>query len=937
MAMSKKKLLKISKGQIAKQLIERTDIGILDDSGQEITNFYNSKYGALVSTSGTELKYTFGNHKKIKLQNIILPNSKDGFVAFNGTDHTVYVFDTDGNLISNVVNFAECKESNYKNIQLIQNEEIILICTKDAPLFQMDISNLPNITIGVFSIPAKRILKSSNIIIPSATPILYRMGDSDIPSNPNELGIKIGNYVYPNSGTDDPNTSFPWNVKKLVSLADTNKFTVVDAKITSVGNNLKNNDIIKTEATNISLQIVSVKQGQSLTVVNPETIYDTDPAGENLAILNNTNITVSIVSEATTTTTTPEATEENPNPEPVEKTTYKVASATIYSLQNQYQEDDIVETDTKIKFKIISIEENANLQIIAPSEIYSFNPAGENVALIGNGTGMTANITSQTIPNIWEDYAYTPVNLDIIKDTWNNNIWQFTNNIWIVPSNVSNDYTMSYRVSNTSGTIKIIPNGTYYYDVPSGYDPTEYIKGLFIGIKFDGGNNGIGEALITDVFGTVSGQKFIFTSFTAQTILSFLSANTNYNGGVFKLTQTKVFDGNYPNTNDNPSSTTNYPLNIFFYQQRLIIAGTTYNPQQFIFSKIKAYNNFTDENYSDSAFQLIIGGTEKEEIKAIILNQGIQIFCRNNEWLLNDTEISRMSGFIKNSSIGTNGIQPVISANGITLFTPKNGKGLIGFVYNYDTASFHTPYISLFTDLLNEPITDLYLKRGLDSQDDTLLFICDEQGNLIIGNYQSEHEIQAFCKRSSANTKFLQSIQAEQNIYFLTERNNITSLEKINKNKYTACSISNFVYTPSAGTIVFNAPQYNNQEINVYDENRKYVGTYKATNGLLQIPEGKTPKNISEIGFNIHSVFESNPQNLGMETFNLYKNIPNLKLLLTDDSKEDYVKVNGKYGRNKDGFLSYYRVSRPLRDCRFKIENDIYPCEILSIEIELEV
>ena len=47
----KKKYLRISKGQISKQLIERTDIGILDASGQELTNWYNSKYGAIKTSS----------------------------------------------------------------------------------------------------------------------------------------------------------------------------------------------------------------------------------------------------------------------------------------------------------------------------------------------------------------------------------------------------------------------------------------------------------------------------------------------------------------------------------------------------------------------------------------------------------------------------------------------------------------------------------------------------------------------------------------------------------------------------------------------------------------------------------------------------------------------------------------------------------------------
>ena len=85
MALHKKKYLKISKGQISSQLVERTDIGLLDDSGQEITNFYNSKYGSLKTSTGTVAKYSFGN-KKVKLSKITLNDGNEGMIAFNGTD-----------------------------------------------------------------------------------------------------------------------------------------------------------------------------------------------------------------------------------------------------------------------------------------------------------------------------------------------------------------------------------------------------------------------------------------------------------------------------------------------------------------------------------------------------------------------------------------------------------------------------------------------------------------------------------------------------------------------------------------------------------------------------------------------------------------------------------------------------------------------------------
>ena len=84
---------------------------------------------------------------------------------------------------------------------------------------------------------------------------------------------------------------------------------------------------------------------------------------------------------------------------------------------------------------------------------------------------------------------------------------------------------------------------------------------------------------------------------------------------------------------------------------------------------------------------------QKESIRAFCLNQGIQIFTNVSEWLMDAQTITRTTGFVRNSQMGTNGVKPIISANGTTLFCPKNGKGIIGFIYNEQSASYMTPYI----------------------------------------------------------------------------------------------------------------------------------------------------------------------------------------------------------------------------------------------------
>lgn len=832
----KKKIVKISKGQISRNLIERTEIGILDVSGQELTNWQNSKYGAIKTQLPTRLRYSFGAGKKVKLEKILLSNNLEGFLAFNATDHTLTVFDHTGELISNVYTFNQITENNYKNIQVAQNQDLVLLCTGDNPIFRIHIENLPTITAEVFSIPASSILKASNITEPAYNPVLYRMGTDGLPADPLSLGIEVGDYVYPNSGTADPATVFPWSVSRFSGME------------------------------------------------------------------------------------------------------YAVTTATISGLGENYAVNDVI-TANGVEFTITTLSEGASLTINDPSEVYTSDPAGTGVIVSGgSGTGMTVDITTSSNAN-WVTASWTPNELDLIKDVWNNVIWQFSNNSWFVPSLTATDthYSTTWRANATTGVIKITGSSLLTITAPAGIDPKKYAESILIGVEFDG-ENAIGILLITGVTGTISGQNYIITALTGSTIITFdqSAVNTNQTGFTIKFSQVKVFDGDYPNTDNNPSSSTNYPTRILFYQQRLIIAGTRYNLSQMIFSQIAVYDNFVDEKRDDSAFQLVIGSTNKEQIKSVILNNGIQIFTSTAEWLMNDQTITRTSGFVRNSTIGTNGVQPIIAANGVTLFPPKNGKGIIGFAYNYETASFMTPYITLFTDLLDDEITDMMLKRGLDSNDDTLIYICDVNGEMIVGNYLQEHEIQAFSSRKSSLAIFRQVIQCEQDVLFLSERNGVTTLEIIDTAKKTALALPTIAYNNNTGVLNVQYQQYDNQNINVYNGDGDFVGSYLVSNNQIVIPENEKPTEVSEAGFNIHSIFRSNPQNIGNETLSLFKTINTIKLAVTPESRTEYLTINGKYGRREGDLVIYIRPTRPLKKCEYTIENNNYPVEILSIEVELE-
>lgn len=471
----------------------------------------------------------------------------------------------------------------------------------------------------------------------------------------------------------------------------------------------------------------------------------------------------------------------------------------------------------------------------------------------------------------------------------------------------------------------------------SGLTPLQYAKNKLKGIWI-WADNETGTCVIYDIPAngyTVSGQTITITKLDVQTIVAF-TATTATTGYTIQLSKQRVFDSDYPNTPNNPEGTTNYPLTALFYQQRLVIAGTNGNTLQIICSVQGSYDDFNDyESTGNLAFQLVIGSTEKETIQNILLNQGVQIFTDKSEWLLSGEALSQSSGFVRNSQIGSSQVQPIIAANGSTLFTPKDGLGVNGFTYTYESASYATPQISLLTNIFDSPIIDMVLRKGYSTTDDTLICLCLENGRLIIGNYLQDQQIQAFVDRSAENVYFRQSIQVNRVLYFLVERNGKTLIESENETLYTACATQNPTYNSSTG-VISGLAMYNGKAINIYDGNHKYVQTRTVSNGTCTLTTSTKPATISEVGYNIHSTFESNPINVGAETLELRKTISKIGLAVTDRSKTEYVTINGKYGRKKGNLLTFIRPTRPSRDCRFIIENDIYPIDIMSVEIDYE-
>ena len=947
MTQTKKKYLKISKGQISKKLIERTDIKLLDDSGQEITNFYNTKYGALKTVQGTKKVLGWNNNTKLRMLKIILPNNNnDGFILFNGTSHTMQLFNHLGVNLSSEISCEYITTTNLSKLNIAQQQDLCLLCTTDAPLIKINIS-ANNLSWELFTIPTSKILQYTPSVATTITPNIFR--NNILNDSINNFPVFINSAATPPTGTVTVYNLVEEKNENIFHLSDVkiksfpaSKWAITSYTVTDPGTGYTVGDTVT--ANGLSFEITTYTGATAeISLIDPQESYNTDKAGD-FTVTGGTgsDMTIKIVTN-----------------------------------ELQYRVGDVLEVKG-IGCKITTLQVGESLEILNDSDVFTEDPTEENVPTSGgSSSGMIVDVFGDYKHRTYSESSYTFQNGDVLQDLFGDKTTrQYFNNAWVTPNDMTGDIIKNgvcYGLDNinTGSTATL----TFYRaEQHVLFDPAmiwweavqgsvnfvvtattaEKAKQIFlnkiIGTLVSANDNNMGVMRVSSAsLGNITNNgngTFTVPLYAIRGILQigFVSGDHGirdttagyYRSLKFEFSQQRAFAGGLPNTADNPTNSLDFPQSILFYQQRLFIGGTKNNRQQIIASRLAEYNDFSANDYTVSdAFQLIISSDKKETIQHLFLNQGIQVFCKDSEWIVNSQQVSSSSGFLKNSEIGSNVVYPSLSANGITLFVPSNGKGIIAFTYNYEQANYATPYISLFTDLLDVEIIDMCLKRGQNSNEDTLLLICNSDGDLIIGNYLTDHEIQAFCRRHEENTKFIQCLECEDNVFMITERNGLSTLEVLDKDCFTSIETQTFTYLPSTKTLTTTDGRYFEQTVNTYDSNKDFIEKVEISAlGVATLESETIP---AYIGLNIPTTFESNPLNYSIETYNAYKNIRQIKLVISHDNKGKFITINEKPARKKENFLEYYRVAHAKRDCRFTINSNIYPCEILSMELDLTI
>lgn len=365
------------------------------------------------------------------------------------------------------------------------------------------------------------------------------------------------------------------------------------------------------------------------------------------------------------------------------------------------------------------------------------------------------------------------------------------------------------------------------------------------------------------------------------------------------------------------SNTRGYPRTCLFAQQRLWFGGSRDLPAHLWGSRLNDYNNFKNSgNYDNDSIDVTL--LTNNPILNLVEQRGIHIFTSGEEWSASEGNLTPdLFSITKNTANGSLSIDPVI-IGGIIMYIEKNGKSLLGYVYNYEQASFVSDNLSIFSNLVQAPKDmDAEINSNIDRGD--FLFIVLEDGTMLTACVAVAERIFSISKFvTDGNIKSVCCLTSDT--YLAVERSGGLYLERLSNDK-TDQSQTFYVN----GQTVYNMEEYNDKYIYVsYGDklDKLYV-----SNGQMTLPESYTGYATAGLAFDYK--LQSNPIAIENRTFTCKKRISKATLACKNTEKLTFC------GQTKRNDYTFYACTSYKDDVRFEITGEYNPIEVLSVTLDI--
>ena len=149
------------------------------------------------------------------------------------------------------------------------------------------------------------------------------------------------------------------------------------------------------------------------------------------------------------------------------------------------------------------------------------------------------------------------------------------------------------------------------------------------------------------------------------------------------------------------SDTTGHPSSVSFFEQRLVFASTTDQPQTLFFSKSGDYENMTSGTNASDAMVYTIASNQVNAIKSLKATRTLICMTTGGEYAVSsgsaqDAITPTNINIRKQSNYGSAGVD-ALSIGNATIFLQRAKRKIRELAYNYDTDGYQAPDMTILS------------------------------------------------------------------------------------------------------------------------------------------------------------------------------------------------------------------------------------------------
>lgn len=210
------------------------------------------------------------------------------------------------------------------------------------------------------------------------------------------------------------------------------------------------------------------------------------------------------------------------------------------------------------------------------------------------------------------------------------------------------------------------------------------------------------------------------------------------------------------------SDTTGFPASIAFFEDRLIYAATTLQPQTIWGSQSGIYNDFTPGALASDAITYTIASDQVNAIRWLSPGKSLTIGTVGGEFLMSastrDEAITPSNvKIVRQSEYGSAYIMPVRS-NGVVLFPQRSTKKIRQFIYQLESDTYIAPDLTLLSEHITE---NGIVEMDYQKEPDSIVWSVRKDGTLLGMTFERDQEVVGWHRHVLGGTSDAAGTQAQ--------------------------------------------------------------------------------------------------------------------------------------------------------------------------------